>query len=293
MAAAPPPARLISPAQEPTAPAIAAAAAPLSRPRLFFWLVLVAALNGFSGTALRIVPERGLAYAIFELFGISAIVWAALAASLALLRNAPAEPLRRWDWAVAGPVAVAALVPMATASALALTGLGAWMIATAPRGSPIRRAGTIALAMTATLLWGRILLAMFSGPLLAADTWLVGTVTGAPQAANLIALPQADGARIAVAPGCSSWQGMSLALLFWVTVNQYFRVPFGWRAAGWCALALAATVAINVLRIAAMVRFPAHIPEIHHGYGWHIAMWSTLVAVAAICLWGARREVFR
>jgi len=287
LAVAPPPARLTS--RELTA----SAAAPLARPQLFFWLILVAALNGFAGTAMRIVPERGLTYALFELFGISAIVWVALAACLDVLRNAPAEPLRPGDRVVAAGVALAALAPMATASALALTGLGAWMIATARSGSSIRRAGTIALAMTATLLWGRLLLALFSGPMLAADSWLVGTLTGAPQAANLIALPVADGARIAVAPGCSSWQGMSLALLFWVTVNQYFRVPFGWRAAAWCALALAATVAINVLRIAAMVRFPAHIAEIHHGYGWHLAMWSTLVAVAAICLWGARREVFR
>jgi exosortase/archaeosortase family protein len=295
LAAAPPPARL-TPARPVIAPrgvARPVREARLSRPRLFLWLVVLAAANSFAGIAIRIVPEHGLAYALFELFGISAIVWAALAACLALLAQAPAEPPRRGDGWVAGLVALIALVPAATASALALTGLALWMIVSAAPGSPLRRAGTIALAMTATLLWGRLLLGLFSGPMLAADTWLVGWVTGAGSAGNLIPVAAAGGARIAVAPGCSSWQGMSLALLLWVTVNQYFRVPFGWRAASWCALALATTVAINVARIAAMVRFPGHLEEIHHGYGWHLAMWTTLAAVTAICLTGARREVFR
>jgi exosortase/archaeosortase family protein len=277
----------------PAAFASPASEARLSRPQLFFWLILVASLNSFTGIALRTVPEHGLAYAIFELFGISAIVWAALAACLALLREAPAEPPRPGDFWIAAAAMLVAIAPVATASALALNVLALWMIATAGSGSALRRAGTIALAMTASLLWGRLLLALFSGPMLTADSWLVSWVTGAASTGNLIATSGAVGARIAVAPGCSSWQGMSLAFLLWVTVNQYYRVPFGWGAAGWCALALAATVAINVLRIAAMVRFPAHIEEIHHGYGWHISMWTTLLAVTAICLVGARREVFR
>lgn len=266
------------------------AAARLSRTGLFFWLVLLAALNAFAGPALRIVPEHGLAYAVFELFGISAIVWVAFAAALSLLRDGAEEPLRRGDRPVAALVAAVALTPVATASALSLTGLGLWMVLTSPPGSAARRAGVIALAITGTLIWGRLLLALFSGPLLAADGWLVGQLAGAAQTGNVIALADGSG-RIAVAPGCSSWQGMSLAFLFWATINQYYRVPLGWRAAGWCLAALAATVAVNVLRIAAMVRFPAHLEEIHHGYGWHVSMWATLVAVVALCCWGARHEI--
>ena len=103
----------------------------------------------------------------------------------------------------------------------------------------------------------------------------------------------ADGAtRLVVAPGCSSMQGMSLALVFWATVNQSYRVPFGWKAAGYCLAALAATVAINVLRIGAMLRWPEHLQEIHHGWGYHLSMWTTLILVVAICLYGARREIF-
>lgn len=266
-------------------------AARFGRARLFFWLVLIAALNAFAGIAIRILPEHGLAYALFELFGISAISWLALAAILALLKDAPFEPLRRGDGWVAALTVLVALVPVATASALALTGLALWIILASAAGSPLRRAGLIALALTGPLIWGRLLLALFSGPLLAADTWLVGAVTGTAQVANILALADGSG-RLGIAPGCSSWQGMSLALLMWVTVNQWFRVPLTRRAIAACFGALAATVAINVARLAAMVRFPAHIEAIHHGWGWHLAMWSTLVAVSLVCLWGARREAF-
>jgi exosortase/archaeosortase family protein len=270
----------------------AAAPAALSRSRLFFWLVLLAALNAFAGIAIRIVPERGLAYALFELFGISAIVWVALAAALALLRSDEegGTPSRR-DLAVAAATIAVALLPVATASAIMLAILAVHMIATAPPGSAIRKAGLIALTMTATLIWGRLALAAFSRPLLGIDSWLVAKLAGAEQAGNMLTFLDGSGG-IAVAPGCSSWQGMSLALLFWVTVNQWFGVPFSRRAASWCVAALAATVAINVLRIAAMVRFPEHLADIHHGYGWHISMWATLIAVGAVCILGARREIF-
>ncbi|MFL6856543.1 MAG: hypothetical protein ACJ8DZ_08590 [Allosphingosinicella sp.] len=264
---------------------------PTARAPLFLGLILLASLNAFAGPALRILAERGLAYAAFELFGISAILWLALAAALALLREAPPRPLRRFDPWIGAATVAAALVPSASASAVALTLVGLHLFATAPAGSAERRAGLIALAMTGPLLWGRFLLALFGGPLLAADTWLVGAATGAAHAGNILAFADGSG-RIGVAPGCSSWQGMSLAILMWVTVNQWFRVPFSRRAAATCAAALAATVAINVARIGAMVRFPAHLEAIHVGWGWHLAMWATLVSVTAICLWGARREAF-
>jgi exosortase/archaeosortase family protein len=265
----------------------------LTRSVLFSWLVLIATLNAFAGVALRMVPERGLAYALFELFGISAILWTALVAAVALLRSDErAAAIAVSDRLVAAAVVVAALLPFAPASAAALTLLAGWMIVRSPAGSPAARAGAVALAIAVSLLWGRVFLAMFSRPLLGIDSWLVGHLVGVRAVGNTLAFADGSGG-IVVAPGCSSWQGMSLALVFWVTVNQWFRVPFGWKPLGWCLLALAATIAVNIVRIGAMVNFPARLNEIHHGYGWHLAMWSSLVLVCATCLFGARREIFR
>jgi exosortase/archaeosortase family protein len=269
-----------------------ATSARLSRNHLFFWLILLVTLNAFAGIAIGTVAEHGLTYALFELFGISAIVWTAFAAALALLAADPdSGPPSKADYAIAVPVLLVALSPVATASSIMLALLAAWMIATAPVGAAARKAGIVALAMTGSLIWGRLLLAVFSRPLLGADTWLVGRLTGAEQAGNTLAFLDRSGG-IAVAPGCSSWQGMSLALLLWVTIGLWFGVRLTPRWLGWCLAALAATVAINVLRIAAMIRFPAHLAEIHHGYGWHISMWATLIAMLSICVYGARREIF-
>jgi exosortase/archaeosortase family protein len=271
----------------------AAPAPALDRSRLFFWLVLVATLNAFSGVAFRIIPERGLAYALFELFGVSAILWVALAAALALLwSDAEQAPVARADLRLAAAVAFAALLPVAPASSAALTLAAAWMVHRASPGSPVRKAGLIALAVAVSLLWGRLFLALFSRPLLDIDSWLVGELVGVRPVGNTLSFADGRGG-IAVAPGCSSWQGMSLALVFWVTVNQWFGVRFGWKPFGWCLLALGATIAVNVARIGAMVHFPAHLAEIHHGYGWHLAMWTSLLLVCAICLYGARHEILR
>lgn len=270
----------------------AIAQAPLDRNGLFFGLFLLAALNGVAGTAVRTVQEVGWGVGLASLLGVSAVVWAALAAGLAILRGARGEGPRRGDAAVALTVAAVALIPAATASVAALTLLAAWAILTAAPGSPIRRAGIVFLAMAGALLWGRLILALFSGPLLDLDAAFVSGVVGAQQQGNMLWLDEGGGARLVVAPGCSSMQGMSLALLFWAMVNQLFGVRFGWKPALWCLAALAATVAINVARIGAMLRYPAHLDSIHTGLGYHLSMWLTLAAVAAICLWGARREIF-
>lgn len=265
----------------------------LDRNRLLLWLTAIATLNSFAGLAMRVGARFDLTHALLNLFGISAILWLALAAALALLHSEPsAQPTRPADyWMTALTVGVA-FAPVGTASAVTLTVLGVYMIATEPGGSVVRRAGIICLAIAASVLWGRVVLAMFSRQLLPIDTWLVGELVGVRPVGN--SLPFADGSRagIVVAPGCSSWQGMSLAILFWVIVNQWFEVRLSWRSLGWCAAALVATIAINIARIGAMVHFPDYLEEIHKGYGWDLAMWTSLAAVCAICLYGSRREVF-
>lgn len=262
------------------------------RHQLFFALFLVATLNGFVGHFVRASEERGWLWAVFNLFGVSAILWLALAAGLSILwRQQQCEPLRKGDLPLAVGLAVAALFPAPTASSAALAAASLWAAFTSPSGSPLRRAGFVFLAITGALLWGRLFLALFSGPLLEADAIFVARLVGAEHAGNMLWYGRvSDG--VVVAPGCSSLQGMSLALVFWATVNAFFQVRFDWRAAAYCLAALAATIAVNVLRIGAMLRWPARLEEIHHGWGYQLSMWVTLILVVGICLWGARHEVF-
>lgn len=264
-----------------------------TRSQLYFGLFVVATLNAFVGTAVRATESLGLAGAAVDLFGISAILWVALGGGLKILAEDETDaPPSRADLLIAIPVLLAALLPAATASSVALTAAALWAILASPAETAARRAGIVFLAMTGALLWGRLLLAMFSGPLLSLDALFVAGLVGADHSANM--LWSADGAtRLVVAPGCSSLQGLSLALVFWATINQYFRVRFDRTAIAHCLAALAVTLFVNVLRIGAMLRWPGHLDAIHHGWGMHVAMWTTLVLVVAICVHGARREIFR
>lgn len=266
--------------------------ASVSRAPLLFWLFLVAAANGMAGMALQWTLEHGFASSLVDLFGISAVVWVAAVAALAILReDEQAETLRRADPAMAALVCIAALLPFGPASAVALTLLSLYAVLTSARGSPCRRAAIIFLAISGALIWGRFFLALLSRPLLGIDSWFVATVFHTRQTANILAFADGSGA-IAVAPGCSSLQGMSIALLFWALVNQWFQAPFSAKALGWLLAALGATIAINVVRIGCLVLFPDHFAMLHTGLGWHLFSWTTLIAIAAVCLYGARREVF-
>jgi exosortase/archaeosortase family protein len=265
----------------------------LTRPRLFFWLFLLAAGNALAGFALQFFHEHDLASSLGNLFGISAVVWVAAVAGLALLAEpaAPA-PVRRLDWAIAAMIAVGALIPLGPASSVALTLLSIYAILTNASGSALRRAAIIFLAITGMLIWGRLALALFSGPLLDADSFLVASLFGMGRVSNFISFADGSG-QFAVAPGCSSLQGMSIAIVMWALVNQWFDVPFSRSALIALLAALTVTIAINVLRIGAIGLFPTHFDEIHTGIGWHLFSWLTLISVAGICLYGARREIFQ
>ncbi len=267
------------------------AGAQLTRSRLFFCLFLLAAGNALMGFALQFFHEHDLASSLGNLFGISAVIWVAAVAGLALLAEPVASaPIERLDWAVAAMTAVAALIPLGPASSVALTLLSIYAIVTSAPGSTLRRAAIIFLAITGMLIWGRLALALFSGPLLDADSFLVASLFGMARVGNFISFADGSG-QFAVAPGCSSLQGISIAIVMWALVNQWFEVPFNRAALIALLAALSATVAINVLRIGAIGLFPAHFDEIHTGIGWHVFSWLTLISVAGICLYGARREI--
>lgn len=268
-----------------------AARTAIRRSALFFWLFLIAAANKMLALAEASVTDQGWAYSAFNLFGISAILWIALVAGLAILRTAPPEPVRRADVAVTALTICAAILPIYSASGVALTLAAFYAIVTSRPGSELRRAGIIFLAMTSTLMWGPLILVVFNGPILGVDAWLVSHLVGAPQAGNQIQFIGSAGTFV-IAPGCSSFHGMSLALVFWATINQWFQARFTWQSLWWVAAALAATVAVNVMRMGAIALFPDHFDAIHTGWGAQLAAWTSLLLVVAICLFGARRDVF-
>ena len=268
-----------------------AASAAINRPVLFFWLFLLAAGNKLIGVAITTVAQNGLARAAFDLFGISLILWVAVAAGLALVRRAAVEPIRPRDLPIATVVVAAAILPVPGLSAVVLTLLAAYTTVTSKADSELRRGALVFLSTTSSMIWGATFLEMFSGPLLGADAYIVGQIAGAAQTGNQLSFVDGSGTFVIV-PGCSSFHSMSLALIFWVTVNQWFRVPFDRKAVLWGLAAIAATMAVNAARLTLIAWFPAHFELIHSGWGVPVIGWTTLFLIVTIVLYGARREVF-
>jgi exosortase/archaeosortase family protein len=269
----------------------AAVQSALDRSTLYFWLFLIAAGNKLADMMIISVRSGGWFSSLVNLFGISVILWIALVAGLVLLRRAPSGPIRQVDIGVAALVFGAAIVPISGLSAAALTVAAAYAMTTSSAGSVLRRSAIIFLAMTSSLLWGPFVLGLFNGPILGVDAYLVSHLASASQTGNQITFIGRP-AGFAITPACSSFHGMSLELVFWATVNQWFKVRFEWTSLVWVAAAIAATVAVNIARLAAIARFPDDFQALHTGWGGQVAAWSALFLVVGICLYGARRDVF-
>ena len=243
-----------------------------------FLLLTLNALTTFGGVA---VLEHGWLAAALNLFDVSAIVWLALVAGIALLWQADSVALvGRSDTVILAGAVLAALLPVPVASSAMLTLVAGWGVWSSERGSTLRRASTIILSLTAFLLWGRIGLAWGAGPLLSADARFVGLIADTRTAGNAVFF--ADGTRFVIAPGCSSLHGISLALILWTTVVEYFSIRTDPRAWLTLALALVASVLVNGVRLAVIAWNPNDFEYWHTGTGGALFGWIALGVILAV-----------
>lgn len=236
------------------------------------------------------IALRGSFGAVLNLFDISAIVWLAIIACLALLWQSgdAASPTSR-DWAVTALISAVCLLPFPALNAVALSVAGFWAIFTAPAGSPTRRASIILLSLSAFFFWGRVVLALGAGPMLAADAQFVSWLSGLSASGNIVT--SVDGTKFVIAPGCSSLHGISLALVLWTTALAWFDRPVTLRHVVFLALAIAATIAVNGLRLAMIGWNPEHFDYWHIGDGAMLFGWVALLAVTCVLYLGMRHDL--
>lgn len=274
------------------AQAVASPFGSLPRGRLFAGLFLLTFLNAAAGKAVVAIGSSGFWPAFGALFNTSAVAWTALAAATALAlqddQETAAGPV---DLALLVFVILAVLTPWHQLSGLALTVAALRAILSNPRESGLFRAGVVMLATSGALLWGNLLLLTLSRPVLQIDIWLMGALLGVHQEGNVL---WREGSQVTavVAIGCSSVHSVSVALVCWATVSQWFQAALDARAFATLAAAVAATVAINVARMGAILISPEWAHIVHDGWGASLVMWATLAAVVGICLFGFRRDVF-
>lgn len=270
----------------------------IARPALRFEprrkdLFAALAILGFANGLIIRVSESGLARgwtaALMDTFDISPIVWVAMAMVPARLRDSGDERVSRPDMAVGLLCLAACLVPVAQASWLAMTGLGLYLAWGPTREPALRDGGRLLLAITIPMLWSRLLLSAFSGPVLTAEAALVAALVGTEHVENAVIYPGGSGV-MWIAPTCSSLATVSLALLCWVAFMVGARSPWSARAAGWGLLACLAAMALNVARLAILALNPAEHAVLHGPVGNAAMNWLTTAALLAVCWLGVRRR---
>lgn len=262
----------------------------MTRNRLLALNYLLLIANSTPTFVSEAVALRGGFGAALNLFDVSAIVWLAIIACFALLwQSNDSAAASANDWVVTALIASVSLVPFPALSAAALSVVGLWGIFTAPTGSPMRRASIILLSLSTFFFWGRVVLALGAGPMLAADAQFVSSISGLPASGNVVT--SVDGTQFVIAPGCSSLHGISLALVLWTTALAYFARPVTSRNLAFLGLAIVATIAVNGFRLAMIGWNPEHFDYWHIGDGAILFGWGALIAVTGVLYMGMRHDL--
>jgi exosortase/archaeosortase family protein len=236
------------------------------------------------------VALRGWLVAFLSLFDISAIVWLAIFACLSLLwQSKDGAVVTSRDWAFTVVVALVSALPFAALSAAALCLAGLCGMVTSPKGSEARRAGAILVSLSAFFFWGRVFLALGAGPMLSADAQFVSWISGLSVSGNIVT--SVNGSTFAIAPGCSSLHGISLAFVLWTTALAWFGRPLTQRLLGLLAIAISASILVNGIRLTLIGWYPQDFDYWHIGNGAAIIGWLALIAITAVIYVGLRCEL--
>jgi exosortase/archaeosortase family protein len=263
----------------------------IDRARLFAGAALIGALNSFAPRISWALEKGDLRQAATDLFGVSAILWLALAAIAAIAMEDDGDPASARDWLLGGGVALLALLPapLIAAALLVPLGLVIWRLDGAEGGGDrrLRRIAGIVLALSLTLFWGPLVLRLFP-EILTIDAGLTARALGMKADGNLYW--SLDGAqRYLIAPGCSSLANISLATIFMVTLASWLNLPLRRGLIGWTLLASLATVAVNVVRLSLFATRPDEFVYWHSGEGSVLFGWFNLIALGSVVLFAVAR----
>jgi len=262
----------------------------IDRNHLFAGLCVVGFVNGNVFRVLKQIRDHELASVLMNTFEISAIVWVALAAGVALLCRPPTATLTRLDGILAVGAVAAFLIPLAPLSWIAVSALAFRIIRSSRPGSYPHRGAWILLAMTIPMFWSRVLFSALSDQILAFDAILVGWIEGTERAGNAVAFADGSG-YLWIAPGCSSLANVSLAILCWMLATQLLYRKRSPGEVWWAVAAGAAVTAINVTRLSLIDRYSQAFDVLHGPVGTTVANWLTFTAIVGICALGVRHDL--
>jgi hypothetical protein len=269
----------------------AAARLELGRGSTFAAAGVLAALNAQASQILSALNNQPLAEVMLGLAGISAVIWTAMAAAWKI----GSEDRRRLsagaDTAVLAMVITLSFLPLSYAAQAGLLLCTAYLFATSRGYQPARRAALVLLALTGPLIWGRILLNLFAGPILNLDAHVVGAVIGTRVDGNTFRA--VDGSRFVIGDFCSSVHNISLAIVLWTTAAMLFDIQIDRRYVAIGAAMIGFMFALNIARLSTIGLFPAHFDYLHFGTGAALFGWAGLIGAVLLAGFGVANAADR
>ncbi len=261
----------------------------VTRPNIVSGVFLFAFLNGVSETVFRSINASGVVDAAAGTFGISVIVFVGLTLAMQNLSLDSDCPIKSRDLKLLLVPIGLVLMPSPYFSWIAISLLALVERKRSTFGSPRRRGAALMFGITIPMFWGKIVFAVFSSWILRGDALLVSVVTRSSSVGNVVSLPHQNGLLV-IAPACSSFANLSLAVLCWLMFTEYSGRPRALEDYVTCFCACLNVIIVNIARISMIGLRPDLYDMLHGPVGATVASWLTAIVVLATCFYGVKRE---
>ena len=262
-----------------------------SRRPLFAFTIGVLVANAAATKVIDAFAQLGPANALAGGLGLSWAFWLSLALCIRLALIEEDQPAGAKDLWVCGAGLAAALLPISPVSSLACTALALFLLLDRTVGVYLKAAAMVALAISVQLLWSRLLMLFFVGPVADLDAHLVGLITRTPVHGNMVGF--ADGShRMSILEACTSVQNASVALMLFVAIVRTFR-PKPRTSELYFILGLfISVVVVNLIRLTLMAQNIEMFHLVHGDIGWPVINAIITVVGLSWAVLSVRREVF-
>jgi hypothetical protein len=269
----------------------AASDAGYSRPQLYALAVALVALNAVAAKVVQAIVQSPPLGVIVGGLGANWTFWLALAACLRLAWTESPAPIRPVDRLFCGGVALCALIPIPQLSSLAATGLAIAVLYDRGQGVRLKAAAIVLLAITVQILWSRILMLFFLGPVTSFDAHAVSFLIQRPVHGSDVEFVDGSHHRLSILAGCTSVQNASAALALFTAVVRSVRPAPRLSEAAIFVGVFATVVAINLARLVTMAQSLDMYHLVHDGPGWSATEAIITAAALAWAIWTVRREI--
>jgi exosortase/archaeosortase family protein len=263
----------------------------VGRAQFLAGVIALVLANAVTAKVLQSFAQTGAAATLSSGLGVSWTYWLACAACLWLAWTQDPAPLRPRDLWLGAACVGAALVPISQASGLACTLLGLAILIDKGQGVRIKAAAMILIAISIQVLWSRLLMLFFVGPIATLDAHAISLIIQRPVVGNEVRFVD-NSHKLSILSACTSVQNASMALMLYVTVVRSFRPRPRWSEIYALAGVFASVVAINYARLVLMAQNIEMFNFVHSGAGWPITEAIITVTILAWAIGSVRREIF-